>query len=162
MPATYENIATTTLTGTATEVNFTSINSAYTDLILVVDYDTSATILAGLSLRFNSDSGSNYSFTYLQGTGSAAQSGRSSNAAQMEMGYQAATGRSNLIIQIQNYSNTTTNKTAISRHNNPSSVVQSYVGLWRNTAAINAIRVACGSSSFATGSTFTLYGIKAA
>jgi hypothetical protein len=39
---------------------------------------------------------------------------------------------------------------------------QELVGLWRNTAAINAIKFYSAGSNFSIGSTFTLYGIKAA
>jgi len=61
-----------------------------------------------------------------------------------------------------NYSNTTTNKTVIGRHNGASGPVAS-VGLWRNTAAINSIRISNSSAvNFTIGSTFSLYGIKAA
>ena len=162
MPATYEKIEAKTLASATSSVSFTTIPATYTDLVLVVDYDSSSTIIANIYLRFNGDTGSNYSFTYLQGTGSAAQSGRSSNTTAIEAGYQAATGRSNILVQVQNYSNSTTNKTALSRHNNPASVVQAYVGLWRNTAAITSLSLTCSNQSFTTGSTFTLYGIKAA
>jgi hypothetical protein len=162
MASTYEKIATYTAPSSTSTYTFSSIPSTYTDLVLVVDYDSSSTIIANIYLRFNGDTGSNYSFTYLQGTGSAAQSGRSSGATAIEAGYQSAVGRSNILAQVQNYSNSTTYKTAISRHNDTPGVVQTYVGLWRNTAAITSLSLTCSNQSFVTGSTFTLYGIKAA
>jgi len=65
-----------------------------------------------------------------------------------------------------NYSNTTTYKTLLTRANQASNGVDACVGLWRSTAAINAVSIATtaygGSSSVQTGSIFTLYGIKAA
>lgn len=159
---TYTPIESKTLASNTSSVSFTSIPSTYTDLVLVVDYDSSSTIIANMYLRFNGDTAANYSFTYLQGTGSAAQSGRSSGTTYIEAGYQAAVGRSNILIQVQNYFNATTFKTVITRHNNPSSVVQSYVGLWRKTPeVINSLSLTCSNQSFVTGSTFTLYGIKA-
>ena len=162
MTATYENIATTTLGSSATEINFTSISGSFTDLILVGRFSSTTLIFGGMNLRFNSDSGSNYSYTLLEGTGSAASSARASNTTAMEMGYNGTNDAGqNIIIQIQNYSNTTTNKTAISRYNSPAGQVMSYVGLWRNTAAITSIRFAVNNQALATGSTFTLYGIKA-
>jgi hypothetical protein len=70
---------------------------------------------------------------------------------------------SNSIIDIMNYSNTTTYKTALHRFNDANAIVFAIVGLWRNTAAINQVRVfSTNAVNFAVGSTFTLYGIKAA
>jgi hypothetical protein len=163
MPKTYEPIATTTLSSSASEVNFTSITGSYTDIILVARFSSTTLIFGGINLRFNGDSGANYSYTLIEGTGSAASSARASNFAQMEMGYNGTNDSGqNILINIQNYSNTTTNKTAISRYNSPAGQVMSYVGLWRNTAAITSIRFAVNNQAFASGSTITLYGIKAA
>ena len=62
-----------------------------------------------------------------------------------------------------NYSNTTTFKTILMRANNAALGVDAIVGLWRSTAAINEIKVfPTGGANFETGSTFSLYGIKAA
>jgi hypothetical protein len=36
------------------------------------------------------------------------------------------------------------------------------VSLWRSTAAISSVLIVPETGSFSTGSTFTLYGIKAA
>jgi hypothetical protein len=41
-------------------------------------------------------------------------------------------------------------------------MVSLYGNLWRSTSAINIIEVTAGGANFASGSTFTLYGIKAA
>jgi hypothetical protein len=60
---------------------------------------------------------------------------------------------------MNNYSNTTTFKTFLSRTNVASDRVEALVGLWRSTSAITSITLYCGSNSFVTGSTFTLYGI---
>jgi hypothetical protein len=64
---------------------------------------------------------------------------------------------------IQNYSNSTTYKTAITR-GNASTAAQAVVNLWRNTAAITSlsIGIGAGSNAYVAGSTFTLYGIAAA
>ena len=61
-----------------------------------------------------------------------------------------------------NYSNATTYKTVITRASNANNGVDAVVGLWRNTAAITSINVFLGTGNLDTGSTFTLYGIKAA
>jgi hypothetical protein len=67
------------------------------------------------------------------------------------------------IAHIQNYSNTTTHKTVISRGGSPATNSSPMVGLWRNTSAINSIKISLQSgTALKSGSTFTLYGIKAA
>jgi len=59
-----------------------------------------------------------------------------------------------------NYANTTTNKTILSRSNAADKGVMATVSLWRNTAAINSITLLASANNFATGSTFSLYGVK--
>jgi hypothetical protein len=68
----------------------------------------------------------------------------------------------NIIINVLNYSNSTTYKTTIDR-SNTDTYVNSYVNLWRNTAAITSIKVgASGTYTMSAGTVITLYGIKAA
>ena len=158
---TYEAIATQTLGSAAASVTFSSIPSTYTDLVLVVT-GTVATA-DNIGLQFNGDTGNNYSFTYLIGTGSSAISGRTSNTNQvLTVGF-GTTTIANAIFHISNYSNSTTNKTVINRGNRSDDGVSAWVGLWRNTAAITSIVVKTGSNyNLQTGSTFSLYGIQSA
>jgi len=170
--STYTPLATTTLGSTAADVTFSSISGSYTDLVLVVNARSNWTTdeYEGLGVQFNSDTGSNYSYTVLAGNGSAASSFRGSSQSKIEgrlnPSYSSNTSPSANILQIQNYSNTTTYKTMLMRTN--SSVeyykVTAIVGLWRSTSAITAIKLFPTESGaqFVTGSTFTLYGIAAA
>jgi hypothetical protein len=162
MPSTYEPIATTTISGTSTStVTFSSISGSYTDLILVFNGYTNAQ--AACNLRFNSDSATNYSQTRLLGSGSAAASDRDSSIAQINAFVSTSTSDNiNEIIQIQNYSNATTYKTALLRWNNAASYVAAIVGLWRSTSAITRIDMILSTSYYVAGSTFTLYGVKSA
>ena len=156
--STYTPLATTTLSSSAASYTFSSIPSTYTDLRLVT-YST-LTSADNTTLRFNGDTGSNYSSTYLGGNGSSASSGRFSNTTSTYLGY-IGTGVQKF--DIMNYSNATTYKTVLCRSDDASNWVEAAVGLWRSTAAINSVTIRCfGASSFATGSTFTLYGIAAA
>jgi hypothetical protein len=68
-----------------------------------------------------------------------------------------------MIVHIQNYSNSTTNKTWLSRSNIPADFAGLVVGLWRATpAAITTIQfLTTTADTFTSGTTFTLYGIKA-
>ena len=162
MPAgsTYTPIATQTLgTNTAT-VTFSSISGNYTDLILV--FNGKSNVSSGaFYYRLNSDSGSNYSSTQLRGTGSVADSESFQNASYMYGLGNGFVNDVNIITQFMNYSNATTYKTAITRWNDSNLRVAASVGLWRSTSAVNRIDI-YSLNIYATGSTFTLYGIQAA
>jgi hypothetical protein len=162
MPTTYEPIATTTLGSAQSSVTFSSISGSYTDLVLVVAAASNSAGTYSVTLRFNSDSGSNYSDTRITGNGTAAASNRDSS--QTEMYPVNITNTFGTVIhQIMNYSNATTNKTVLSRGISADYQVWANVGLWRKTPeAITTILLSVAGNSFASGSTFTLYGIKAA
>ena len=169
MAATFTPIASVTLGTAAGTVTFSSIPQTYTDLFIVTSFaNTSAN--QGAFMRFNSDTGSNYSRTYLLGDGAGAYSGRASNQSSiliessMYVGTTLNTSmQSN--INIMNYSNSTTNKTTLSRAGSQGAAfpgTDMIVGLWRNTAAITNVDIVCTSNTFLAGSTFNLYGILGA
>jgi len=165
--STYTPIATTTLGSAAASYTFTGISQSYTDLVLVVNGATAAG--SNLNLRVGNgsiDSGSNYSYTLINGNGSSATSTRYSNQAQIqpsnEDAYWDSTFSGLMVINFQNYSNTTTYKTILSRANKASLGVAATVGLWRSTSAINQIFFGGSSQNLSAGTTLTLYGIQAA
>ena len=154
---TYVALDKVTVSGSSTtSITFSSIPSTYTDLVIVANGSESADQY--MALRLNSDTGSNYSDTYVQGSGSAATSSRTTSQTYGRFGSGTVTGQWASIIQIQNYSNATTYKTWLWRSN--LDYVTAGVSLWRSTAAINAVKLNCGN--FASGTVLTLYGIKAA
>lgn len=163
MPATYDKIATYTVPSAQASYTFTTIPSTYTDLVIVAA-GTISSSAPSTYIRFNSDTGSNYSYTYLTGDGSSATSSRASNQTSMLVTYNGAISSSPNanIVQVLNYSNSTTNKTVLSRANQAQYGTDAIVGLWRSTSAITSITFITGGTGFASGSTFTLYGIKSA
>ena len=157
--STYTPIATQTLGSSASTVTFSSISSAYTDLILV----TNATATSGtqaFGIAFNGDTGTNYSYTYLYGNGSSAASGKTVGP-NAHIGHVGSVPNT-VIAHIQNYSNSTTYKTILAESSLSNSYRMNSAALWSNTAAINSITIIPDSNSFAIGSTFTLYGIASA
>ena len=162
--ATYEPIATQTLGSAAASVTFSSISGSYTDLVLVIS--GSGTIGNDVRLQFNGDTGSNYSYTTLSGTGSSAVTNRATGEDSFPLTYyggiSTTLGATNQIGYIMNYSNSTTYKTVLTRANNASSGVTTNVAMWRSTAAITTVLVYPPTTNFGTGSTLTLYGIAAA
>jgi hypothetical protein len=161
MPATYEPIATQTGNGSATTITFISIPQTYTDLVLVMPIFTASN--ANESVQINGDTGSNYSNTWITGNGSSAASSRNTSNTALNIQaniFSTSTSPAFHIMNFQNYSNTTTFKTVLTRSNRAEQATEAFVGLWRNTAAITSISIA--SATFTTNATFTLYGIKAA
>jgi hypothetical protein len=168
MPATYEPISKQTLATAATDIYFTSIPQTYTDLVLVMNVGCASN--TALGLRINSDSGNNYGSTSLEGDGTTARSDRYSTLSYMRLGFNATFSSNTLIdqatINIFDYTNTTTNKAFLNRVNSQSQgVVHASVGRWlpATSAAITSINILNSNGvNFIVGSTFTLYGIKAA
>jgi hypothetical protein len=162
--STYTPIATTTASGSTSTITFNSF-TGYTDLVLVFEGNSTnaGSSANSLRVRLNSDTGSNYSYTYLAGNGSSASSGRASNATNWDaMDIAQASARGMVNMYFMNYSNATTYKTMLSRSSVAAVETLTAVNLWRNTNAITAIEVYISIGNFSSGSTFTLYGIAAA
>ena len=169
MTATYDCIATTTLGSAQSSVTFSSISGSYTDLVVVCAVAASSGGVA--KLTFNNDTVGNYSTTLLEGDGSTAYSYRFSNQSYIHiaggnsLNYGANQSPTLMNISIQNYSNATTYKTVLCRSNVQASSIlfstYAYVGLWRSTAAIDRVDITPSAGNWNSGSTFSLYGIKA-
>lgn len=158
-------LATTTLSTATASVTFSGISGSYTDLILVCQVQQ-VTDGEDFAVQVNSDTGTNYSSTFICGDGSTAHTNRSSNNTRIQVDHHGTPPTSGSfsanIINFENYSNSTTYKTILARSNSLSTYAGtvSVVGLWRSTSAITSITVFCtNSSNMKTGSTFTLYGI---
>lgn len=160
MAVTYEKIATTTLSSATATVTFSSISGAYTDLVAICNFGASS---AGQDFAFtiNGDTGTNYSGTRIRGNGTSASSDRYSNTARLVVDTTgvSTTLQATDIINIQNYSNTTTYKTVLCRANDASISTEAQAALWRSTAAVTSLSFAMTSGNLLSGSTFTLYGI---
>jgi hypothetical protein len=164
MPKTYDSIATTTVATTGNTVTFSSIPSTYTDLILVSSARRGINGSGGdgLKCQLNGDTGSNYSFSSGVGNGSTAAAFTSTGQTVFIAGNCSDGNFVTSICHILNYANTSTYKTILSRGNDVGDQSVSIgVSLWRSTSAINSIYLNA-ASGFWAGSTFTLYGIKAA
>jgi hypothetical protein len=153
---TYLPLATVTLGSSASSVTLSNIPATYRDLVLVTNGLSSA---AGNEIfaRFNGDSGNNYTFVQMYGTGTNAlsNSGTNSWAGAGRQGTSAASS----VWTILDYSATDKHKTMLIRGDLPSQYTTAQAQRWASTAAVNTIALTPGSGNFVAGATFNLYGI---
>ena len=159
--------------GSATpSVTFSSISGSYTDLFVAMNIQGVAGSGSGANtvfVTFNGDTTSGlYSRTILLADSGGAQSSRTTGQNKINLGnaYESSTTASiygTHLLNVQNYSNTTTFKTVLNRYASNADRVGAVVGLWRNTNAITSLTITVDSSTgnIAAGSTFSLYGIQA-
>jgi hypothetical protein len=168
MANTYVKIASYAATGSVANIEFTSIPATYTDLVVKISgrYDQSSD--NAVYLRFNGNTGANYSYRYLFGSGSAANSASGSadtlaNAGIAVASSYTASTFSNSEIYIPNYAGSTAKSFSADnvQENNATTAFSTLVaGLWNQTAAITTIRLFPASGNFVQYSTATLYGIS--
>jgi hypothetical protein len=166
---TYTPIVTYTIPSAVTSYTFSSIPQTYTDLVVVGSFTNGASGY-GACITFNGDTGTNYIYSNqgLLGLNSGALSYENSGQGGLQVAYNGApTGTpSPWIFHINNYSNTATNKTVLSRFGSGDYYETNlFAGLYRSTSAITSIRLTPDlplRTTFSAGSTFTIYGIAAA
>lgn len=163
MPATYEAISTTTVTGSPTEIIFSAIPSTYTDLRLVLYVKSAAGGNTGI--QFNSDTSASYSSTRLYAASSSTGSDRLTSTTNIGITSGNPTQWSANIVDIFNYT-TSQSKSVLSQDSNNingSDITSRIVGLWANSSAVSSIRIFFPSATtFVAGTMATIYGIKAA
>ena len=162
--ATYEPIATTTLSSAAANINFFSIAASWTDLRLVLSFSLAAADFVLYSIQSGSPI---ISSTRLQGNGTTATSSRilSETFVYPSNVNIAINPQALFTTDIFSYSGSTykTALTTISADTNGSGYTASAVSLMQTTAAINQLNIITNQgSNFNIGTTATLYGIKAA
>lgn len=164
MASTYEPIATTTLSSAASSITFSSIASTWTDLRIAFT-PAGGSGANAVTVRFNSDTATNYSRTSLYGDGASATSTRNTSSTRITFAAaMQATYPEFYTLDIFSYSGSAY-KTCLGTQSadaNGSGYTASIVGLWRSTSAITSIELANNGGNFAAGTTATLYGIKAA
>jgi hypothetical protein len=158
--------------GGASSIDFTSIPSTYTDLQILISARSDASSgsnAADISIRLNNDSGTNYSYRGLTGTGST--SGSFSLSGETQFTYIAFAGSSNVTsntfgnssVYFPNYAGATNKSLSadvVTENNATLTYMRLNAGLWANTAAINRMTLTIVSANFVQYSTATLYGIK--
>lgn len=168
MATTYEIINKTILTGSQASIDFASIPSTYTDLVLKISSrSTDAVGSDEVNVRFNGTT-TGYSAIRVYGAFGDTGSDTSTSSGYLTIGLsnsatQTASTFGNVEMYVANYasSNYKSTSTDGTPENNGSSTYRAlYGGLWSNTTAINQITIYPGGTSFVSGSSFYLYGIK--
>lgn len=171
----FELIERTTVgSGGSLSVTFSSIPSTYRHLqVRAIWRDNRSNSGSGsyADLTFNSDTGNNYAYHQLYGTGSATGTAANSSVAAIELTRVADAGTTSgvfgtTILDILDYANTskkTTVRALGGYDNNGGGSVYLYSGLWNNVSAVTSLRIQdSGGTLFSQYSSFALYGIKGA
>lgn len=169
-------ISKNTLSGATATVDFTTISNAYSALLIQVFSRGSAAVANDpVTMRVGTagtiDTGANYDWSGIYGNASVGSQNTEGAVAATSatVGYQSgSSGTANeagmIEIFMPAYATTTFNKRwrSVSSWRTSTTTITTWQetmgGNWRNTAAINVIRFACGGN-FAIGSTFVLWGL---
>lgn len=169
--ATYTLISSVTVgAGGAANIEFTSIPSIYTDLLLVLSLRNSRSgqVQQEGLITFNSN-GANYSERFMRGSGSAAISGVNSVTSRFELNGFPADGATastfgSAQLYIPNYAgsnNKSVSAEFIGENNATEAYIYANAMLWSNSAAITSIKIEAGSTfTWVQHSTAYLYGIE--
>lgn len=153
--------------GGASSIEFTSIAASWTDLMILLSTRQDGFSHNQIIMRFNSDSGSNYSFVELTGSGSSDSSDSDSTtsarikAASPGPSQTANTfGSSNVLISNYTSSSAKSISSDSVEENNAIAAYQSITAnAWTGTAAITTITLTGDGANFVEHSTASLYGI---
>jgi hypothetical protein len=173
MATTYTLIKTITVgSGGAASIDFTSIPSTFTDIICKLSARTNNT---GVRVRFNGDSGTNYAWRRLDGTGAAAFSDANTTYgspyntfvywSMQNITTDTANTFSNGEMYIPNAFGSTyksVSADSVQENNATAANMAMQAGLWSSTAAINQITLTPDTSTsplFQQYTTASLYGI---
>jgi hypothetical protein len=139
---------------------FSNIPQNYGDLVIALNVGPNSEV-ATIILQFNGDTGStSYSYVSMLGNGSTTASNSGTQDA-ASLGYVLGTGQYMSVGHVMDYSSSDKHKTILVRHANPSREASAVTNRWANTAPVTSLRIAAAVSNFASGSTFSLYGIAA-
>ena len=160
----YDAIATATVDSSgASSITFSSIPQGYTHLQLRYIGLASGTQYGMQVGNGTVDTGNNYAWHEMSGTGSSANVGSTTGTTQITMNFFTATSTTYPtagIIDILDYTNINKYKTVRyldGEDANGSGQITFGSGVWMNTAAINTLTI---NQSWTQYSTFALYGIK--
>jgi len=161
--ATYEPIATTTLSTAAATITFSSIPATYTDLRLVLVYKVS-TVSSVPALQINSDTLGRYTKINTNGNGVSVSAASSIGQTEISLANQVDTTIPQIItIDILSYASSTIKKPLLiitSEDKNGSGSVNFAAATYNQTTAYTTLNLSIlYGGNYSIGTTATLYGI---
>jgi hypothetical protein len=161
--ATYTALANITLATAASTISFSSIPATYRDLLFIFS-GTGSTTLQG-RIRINGDTGSNYLFQRMSGSGSSASAARISTGATSgtisTIAQATTTGALQMNINIMDYSATDKHKIILNRADQAANGTEAFINRWASVSAITSVEILTSTGNWAIGTTVALYGIVA-
>jgi hypothetical protein len=166
----YDSLFTVTLTGEAASISFTGMPTAYKHLQLrgISQVNYGANDWGSLQVRFNNDSGGNYTRHFMRGYTTV--SGYSNTG---DTGIEAGIGRligadtnafGASIIEIPNWQSakkkTTRSLAGFAAGSSGVGAVAMQHGIWNNTAPIHTVTIRSSNGNFTAGTSFALYGVR--
>ena len=145
------------LSSSASSVTFSNIPQGYGDLVLVISGN--ATGNENAELRFNGDSGSNY--TNVRAIGTTTIVSDSASGTSTSRAARIGSGQSTVVMQIMDYSATDKHKTVLARSMQSADSVYMGAARWANTSSISSVEVFVSANAYAIDTIFSLYGVYA-
>ena len=153
------SLASGTIASAATGIDISSISGTYNELQLYINGASFTSNGCAVEVRFNNVSTSSYNFVR---TASGSNANGTSATTGIMMQHNTATddsGKGSVFLSIPNYTNTTGFKTCLGTSAFRIPYVDSFAGVFHNTAAINRIQIYVTAGTFSGGS-YVLYGVK--
>lgn len=168
---TFEVLETSVLSGNATSVTFSNLNTNYgstyqhLQIRMATRSDRPTGSNTDINLVINSDTGSNYAFHQLyRTTGLGAAGSASQTRIYLGPTAQPASGTSvfgSMIVDILDPFETTKYTTVRTQGGFATGALMITSGLWMNTNAVASLQIICEpSNNFVQGSRFSLYGMR--
>jgi hypothetical protein len=166
----FQLLESTTLTSNQSSVSFTNLASKYAatyqHLQLRIVGVTSAD--ADIRYRHNSDTGNNYAFHALYGTGSSVVSGALTSTNGGYIGFSKLTSASgnqfgavvDFLDPFETTKNTTSRAFYGNRHTSTDPLIMLNSSFWNNTSAVTSIEIYMASGTINSTSRFSLYGLR--
>jgi hypothetical protein len=159
------NTGGTTLSGASVTVS--SIPSTYTNLLIVLSNYYTSTTDELTQIRFNGDSGTNYTYSRIRNIGTTVTGASSLSATSAEINVRSTDANTsgktaNAEVQVFRYADTTPNKfysytaSAVESTNNVCSVTGT--GNYKGTSAISSVTIVAGINF--SGGTVYVYGVN--
>ena len=158
MTAKYTVLGNTTLATTSASVTFSPIPGGYKDLVLVVNGGVTSNFQ--FRVRFNGDTGANYSYVQMYGEPNGAGSD-SNTLDHIRVVFGDSSNKGMATLEVMDYSDTSKHKTVLAREvGNSESYLVARASRWANNSAITSMQIIPHAGSLQTGTTFRLLGVN--